>query len=226
MTHVIKISGYELDEPGALKQLVEVIETLPGEVVLIHGGGSILPRALRHMPDRTQAAEVAAMALRGGINPQLVAALVEQHVQAIGLSGVDLELMYIPIGSSEPIVRFEVLNYLLLQKWVPVVAPLALNLATKQGVVLNADRAARMVASGLGADQLTFLVNTPGIYSQGKRISGISARQYDRYLKQGVIEASYASVLQAAAEAAPYVGMVRITNMSNLCGGVETVVVV
>ncbi len=225
MTHVIKISGYELDQPSALQSLVDIVTGLTGQVVLIHGGGSILPRALQQMHNRQTVPEVAAMALRGGINPQLVAALVERGIQAIGLSGIDLELMYIPLRATEPIVRFEVLKYLLDQAWLPVVAPLALDLAAKRGIVLNADRAAQMIASGLGADELTFLVNTPGVFSGGKRVSGISARQSDRYIKQGVIDATYTSVVQAAAEAAPYVRTVRITNIGNLFSGAETVVV-
>lgn len=227
MTHVIKISGYEIDQAGAFQSLVAALTTLSGQVVLVHGGGSALPRALTAIggTNHPAAGEIAMMALRGGINPQLVAALSRRNIQAIGLCGIDLELMYIPRGEEEPIIRFEVLKYLLDQNWLPVLAPIALDVATGCGTVLNADLAAYMVASALGADELTFIINTPGILSDGKRVTGISARQFERYIKQGVIDASYASVVRAAAHAAPYVGIVRITDMASLFTGTETLVI-
>lgn len=224
MVHVIKISGYELDQPAAFQLLVQALQGLVGRVVLVHGGGSILPRALRNMQRNSDALSVAAMALRGGVNPQLVAALGEQHIQAIGLSGVDLELMYIQQRDNPPIVRFEVLHYLLAQSWLPVLAPIALDVTTGRGVVLNADRAAQMIASALGAEELTFLVNTPGVYSGSKRVAGISARQSELYVRQGVIDQAYASVVQAAADAAAYVGRVRITDAGSLSNGAGTLV--
>ena len=121
--------------------------------------------------------------------------------------------------------RFEVLAYLLAQNWVPVLAPIALDMATGRGVVLNADTTAQIVASALGADELTFIVNTPGVMSAGKRVTGISARQYEHYLRQGVIGADYASVVRAAAVAAPNVGRVRITDLKGLYTDGGTMVV-
>ncbi|HEY1017236.1 MAG TPA: hypothetical protein VGE07_31265 [Herpetosiphonaceae bacterium] len=227
MTHVIKISGHEVEQPRALHALITLLIDHPGQIVLVHGGGSILPRALARVGiDSAAVAETAAMALRGGINSQLVAALVERHIQAIGLSGVDLELMYLQRGDTVPVVRFEVLKYLLDQAWVPVLAPIALDMATGRGQVLNADATAQIVASALGADELTFIVNTPGVLSGGKRVTGISARQHELYIKQGVIGADYASVVRAAAGAAPSVGRVRITDLGGLQAGGGTMVVV
>ncbi len=227
MTHVIKISGHEIDRPKTVQTLANALSILSGEVVLVHGGGSVLPKTLAAIGGVSNplAAEIASMALRGGINPRLVAALSRRSIQAIGLCGVDLELMYIQPGEQEPIVRFEVLKYLLDQNWLPVIAPIALDLASSCGIVLNADLAAHMVASALGADELTFIINTPGVFSAGKRVTGISARQFERYIKQGVIDSSYASVVRAAAAAAPFVGTVRITDLPSLFTGVETLVV-
>lgn len=227
MVHVIKISGHEIDQPAALQTLVETLQLQAGKVVLVHGGGSVLPRALSAIggPTAPAAAEIASMALRGGINPQLVAALTAHRLQAIGLCGIDLELMYIQRGDDQPIVRFEVLHYLLEQQWLPVLAPIALDVATNCGVLLHADAAAQIVASALGADVLTFVISTPGVFSHGKRITGISARQFERYINQGVIDATYASVVRAAAHAAPFVGKVRITDLENLDSDVETLVV-
>jgi acetylglutamate kinase len=227
MTHVIKISGHEIDHPKAIQALANALSIEPGEVVLVHGGGSVLPKTLAAIggTNNPLAADIAAMALRGGINPRLVAALSRRNIQAIGLCGVDLELMYIQPGEEEPIVRFEVLKYLLDQNWLPVIAPIALDLASGCGTVLNADLAAQVIASALGADELTFIINTPGILSDGKRVTGISARQFERYIKQGVIDSTYASVVRAAAAAAPLVGTVRITDLPSLFNGIETVVV-
>jgi acetylglutamate kinase len=227
MTHVIKISGHEIDHPKAMQTLANALSITSGDVVLVHGGGSVLPKTLAAIGGASNplAADIAAMALRGGINPRLVAALSRRNIQAIGLCGVDLELMYIQTGEQEPIVRFEVLKYLLDQNWLPVIAPIALDLASGCGTVLNADLAAQIIASALGADELTFIINTPGVFSDGKRVTGISARQFERYLNQGVIDSTYASVVRAAAAAAPFVGTVRITDLASVFSGVATLVV-
>lgn len=227
MTHVIKISGYELDQPRLMQAFAIALSGIRDQVVLVHGGGSILPRTLSAIggPSHPAASEIASMAIRGGINPRLVAALTQRQLQAIGLSGMDLELMYTVQGSDEPIVRFEVLKYMLDQAWLPVLAPIALDTTTGQGILLNADTAAQMIASALAADELTFIVNTPGIFSDGKLLTGISARQFDRYIKQGMIDSSYTSVVKAAALAAPHVGTVRITDVQGLQTGKETLVI-
>lgn len=227
MTHVIKISGYEVDQADSLQTLISALSSIDDQVVLIHGGGSILPRVLNAIggTNHPAAAEIAAMALRGGINPRLVAALTQHHLQAIGLCGSDLELMYLLPKSDEPIVRFEVLHYLLEQAWLPVLAPLAMESATGAVKLLNADTAAQMIASALAADQLTYIVQTPGVYASGRRISGISGRQCERYIKQGAFDATYTSVVKAASLAAPHVGRVRITDLNGFLDGVETVVV-
>ena len=67
MVHVIKISGHELDQPASLAALVETLTAQSGQVVLVHGGGSVLPRALSAIggPTNGAAAEYASMALRG-----------------------------------------------------------------------------------------------------------------------------------------------------------------
>ena len=228
MIHVIKISGHELEHRAQLVHLIRVLYDHPGQIVLVHAGGSQLSQALARIGGGQSGdvvRDTAAMALRGAINPQLVATLVGQGIQAIGLCGADLELLCVQQSDAPPIVRFEVLHYLLQQNWVPVLAPLALNLATGRCMVLNADAAAQIIASALGADELTYVVDTPGVFSAGQRITGIAARQAETYVRQKVIDPAYASVVRAAAAAAPHVGIVRITNLRNLDTGVETLVV-
>ncbi len=125
--------------------------------------------------------EIFAMAARGKINTFLVERLQKLGVNAIGLSGVDGQLLQ---GTRKDAIRIvengkqrilrddftgrvekvnvELLRALLGKNYLPVIAPLAISY---QGDAINidGDRAAAMVAGALGAEQLIILTNVPGL---------------------------------------------------------------
>ncbi len=125
--------------------------------------------------------EIFVMAACGKINKFLVERLQKLGVNAIGLSGVDGRLLE---GTRKDAIRIvengkqrilrddytgkvekvnaELLRTLLERNYVPVVAPLAIS---HQGDAINidGDRAAAMIASALGAEQLIILTNVPGL---------------------------------------------------------------
>ena len=110
--------------------------------------------------------------LRGVVNSELVAALRDLGVDAVGLSGVDGGLL---IGQRIPElglvahvvgVRRDLLDALLVAGQVPVIAPLARD---EEGLVcnVNADDAAAGIAADLGARQLVLLTDVDGV--RGRR---------------------------------------------------------
>jgi acetylglutamate/LysW-gamma-L-alpha-aminoadipate kinase len=128
-----------------------------------------------------QTLEIFVMAACGKINTFLVERLQKLGVNAIGLSGVDGRLLE---GARKDAIRVvengkqrilrddytgrvekvnaDLLGMLLERHYVPVVAPLAISY---QGDAINVDgdRAAAMIAGGLGAEQLVILTNVPGL---------------------------------------------------------------
>ena len=125
--------------------------------------------------------EVFAMAVNGKVNTLLVEQLQMLGVNAIGLSGLDGRLLgatrkesiqSVENGKRKLIrddytgkieqVNAELLRALLSGGYVPVIAPLAVS---ERGEALNvdADRAAAMIASALGAETLILLTAVPGL---------------------------------------------------------------
>lgn len=125
--------------------------------------------------------EIFAMAVNGKMNTLLVEQLQMLGINALGLSGVDGKLIQatrkdsiqsIENGKRKIIrddytgkiecVNAELLNSLLADGYLPVIAPMAVS---EKGEALNVDgdRAAAMVASALRADALILLTAVPGL---------------------------------------------------------------
>lgn len=97
---VIKIGGNVIDDPQALARFESDFARMPGEKVLVHGGGKLataLSKTLgietrmvagRRVTDR-QTLDVVTMVYAGLINKNVVAALQAQGCNAIGMSGAD-----------------------------------------------------------------------------------------------------------------------------------------
>src|ERR687892_2403347 len=96
---VVKLGGTTIqDQQQVLGEVAAVARRRP--VVLVHGGGKRITEWLERMgvPSRFEnglrvtdqaALEVAAAVLRGVVNSELVSALRDLGVDAVGLSGVD-----------------------------------------------------------------------------------------------------------------------------------------
>src|SRR5688500_1508801 len=104
---VVKLGGDVLRDAEVLDQVaaqLALLSSLSIRLVVVHGGGpqaSELSRRLGQEPQLVagrrvtdaSALEVAKMVYGGQLNTDLVAALREHRVQAVGLSGVDADLI-------------------------------------------------------------------------------------------------------------------------------------
>ncbi len=126
---------------------------------------------------------VVKMVFKGVINTDLVAIAVSNHIPAVGLSGVDAKLVQVakrPVnkikdlktGKTEMIdwgfvgdvtnINIDLLKYLLVKKYVPVIASLGID---DKGQIynINADSLATSVACKIGAGKLIFITDVNGI---------------------------------------------------------------
>jgi acetylglutamate kinase len=193
---VVKLGGDVLGEPEVLDSVagqLALLSSLSIRLVVVHGGGpqaTALSRRLGFEPRMVAgrrvtddgALEVAKMVYAGQINVDLLAALREHRVQAVGLSGVDAELITahrrppvsvvddtgatvrVDYGHVGEIDRVDprVLTTLMEARMVPVVA----SLAGGEGAEIfnvNADTVAESLAVALGAQKLIFLTGAPGV---------------------------------------------------------------
>lgn len=193
---VIKLGGEVLHQAEALSGVaaqLSLLSSLGVHLVIVHGGGpqaSALSRKLgsepkiiagRRVTDDT-ALEAVVMSVAGQLNVAVLSALRAHHVRAVGLSGVDAELVSahrrppvqvvddngqeqrVDFGHVGDIERVDprVLETLLSSGYVPVVSCLA---GDGNGNVfnVNADTMAESLAVALRAQKLIFLTSAPGV---------------------------------------------------------------
>ena len=193
---VVKLGGDVLSDDHVLDQVTEqlaLLWSLSIRLVVVHGGGpqaSALSRRLGQEPQMIAgrrvtdagALEVAKMVYRGLLGTDLVAALRQHGVQAVGLSGVDADLLSahrrrpIRVVDDEGVERVvdyglvgdidsvdpRVLRTLMDARFVPVVSSLAGD-AEGQVYNVNADTVAETLAIALGAQKLVFLTGAAGV---------------------------------------------------------------
>ncbi len=193
---VVKLGGDVLSDRAVTDQVaaqLALLWSLSIRLVVVHGGGpqaSALSRRLGREPrvvagrrvTDDDALEVVKMVCAGQLNVDLLAALRGHKVPAVGLSGVDAELLtarrrppvtvvdddgravevdYGHVGDIERVEPRALLT-LLEARLVPVVASLA---GDDEGRVynVNADTVAEALAVALRAQKLIFLTGAPGV---------------------------------------------------------------
>jgi acetylglutamate kinase len=193
---VVKLGGEVLSDPEAFDGVagqLALLSSLSIRLVVVHGGGpqaTALSRRLGHEPRMVAgrrvtddgALQVAKMVYAGQINVDLLAALREHRVQAVGLSGVDADLITAHrrppvsvVDDSGTTVRVDyghvgdidrvdprVLVALMDARMVPVVASLAGG-ENSEVYNVNADTVAESLAVALQAQKLIFLTGAPGV---------------------------------------------------------------
>lgn len=239
-TQVVKVGGNELDDPSFLEQFAAAIAQMRyagTRLIIVHGGGKALTQLLTVMDVPTQfvdglrvtdakTRDAALMALSGLANKRLVAALIAQGVDAVGVSGLDAGLIRVEclnqalgfVGRPTH-VRGSLLAAWLAQGLTPVVSPMSLG---TDGEIynVNADHAAGAIAGAMDADLLTFVTNVPGVLNQDKMIiPQISATQAEALIGDGTISGGMIPKVRTALEALEAgVRRVRVTDLAGLAG--------
>lgn len=235
---VVKIGGELVADKAALTHIAGDIAILHGmgiHVVVVHGGGpqvdavskklGLTPKTIngRRVTDAATL-DVVTMVLAGKINTEVVAALKKHQVQAVGLTGLDGDLVEASrtgpeivrdakTGKSETAdlgfvakikrVQPDLLISLCTQGFVPVLCSLV---ADENGQILNrnADAMASAVASALQAEKLLILSNVPGVLGDKKDpkslISSLTTLEAARLVQEGKADGGMAPKLEACIE--------------------------
>jgi acetylglutamate kinase len=244
-TQVCKVSGSDLDDPAFSSQFATAIAGMAkagAPPVVIHGGGKELTELLDKMnvPTRfveglrvtdAQTRDAALMVLSGLANKRLVAALLAQSVDAIGVSGLDAGLIRVEKLNDalefvgKPVqVRSALLAQWVEQGIVPVLSPMSIG---HDGEIynVNADHVAGAVAAAMDVDLLTFVTNVPGVLDSNKSLlSNLTSVQVNALIADGTIFGGMIPKVRTALEALDAgVKRVRITNLDGLTQGSGTV---
>jgi acetylglutamate kinase len=211
---VIKVGGAVVEDASSLQTFLTQFTAVEGHKVLVHGGGrsatamaarlGIETKMLdgRRITDEAML-EVVTMVYGGLVNKNIVARMQAIGVNAIGLTGADLDCIRSDKRPSAPIdygfagdvrkVNGAALHTLLEAGFVPVMAPLTHN-GKGQLLNTNADTIAAEVAKGLVPYfdvTLTFCFEKKGVLSnpadEDSVIPRINRTQYNALVADGTL---------------------------------------
>jgi acetylglutamate kinase len=222
-TFVVKLSGKVTDDRENLTSLAEELALLHQvgiRICVVHGGGKQLSElAIKLGIEQTiiegrrvtddATLEMAKMIFAGKINTDILAALRHRSIEAVGLSGVDGNIVHAERRPPKEIINREtgardkvdfghvgdvvqinarLLTVLLDHGYLPVISSLG---ADDEGMVfnINADTIATEIAVQLQAEKLILLSDVDGIYlkpgdSQSK-LSRLTAAETDQLISSG-----------------------------------------
>lgn len=186
-TIVIKYGGAAMlneELTQKIMQDVTLLKFVGMNPILVHGGGpdinnmlkalSVEPKfidGLRVTDDQTM--EVVQMVLTGKINKEIVAKLNGMGASAIGLCGIDGNIIKaekappkngVDLGNVGSVVSINttLLSTLCSDQYIPVIAPVGMG-SGGESYNINADTVAGAIAAALKAEKLIFLTDTDGI---------------------------------------------------------------
>ena len=212
--YVIKIGGNIVDNPALLTNFLTAFSTIEGQAILVHGGGKLATSLAtklgveqtmvegRRITDG-ETLKIVTMVYAGYINKNIIAQLQAMHVNAIGLSGVDGNLIKahkridanIDFGFVGDIdeVNTGFIHQQLLNNTRLVIAPITHD-GAGQLLNTNADTIAQTVATAMSDTYKVHLVYgfekegvLKDVTNEGSVISSINNLTYSQLKKENVI---------------------------------------
>lgn len=237
-TFVVKFSGKVTEDRENLASLVEELALLHQvgiRLCVVHGGGKQLSELAERLGvaqtvingrrvTGDETLELAKMIFAGKINTEILAALRRRGVAAVGLSGIDgnivravrrppREILNRQTGTREAIdfghvgdvleINARLLDVLLGENYLPVVSSLGADDAG-QIYNINADTIAAEIAVSLQAEKLVLLSDVAGIYLEADKpetkISRLSIAEVERLVTSGAASGGMIPKLQSITE--------------------------
>ncbi len=225
---VIKVGGKIVEEAGSLAQLLDDFAALPGCKLLVHGGGRSATKLAarlgiesrmvngRRITD-AETLQVVTMVYGGLVNKNIVAGLQARSVNALGLTGADMnvirsakrpvvEVDYGFVGDVKQ-VNADLLGDLILRGIVPVMAPLTHD-GTGHILNTNADTIAGETAKALAARfdvTLVYCFEKRGVLrdetDEDSVIPHITPDEFHRLVADGTVQGGMIPKLENAFEA-------------------------
>jgi len=218
---VIKIGGTLLDakevRAKVAQQLAQVARA--HQLVVVHGGGKQVTQFLQERGVQSRfvsglrvsdeaVMDAVTKVIAGGVNKQLVSALIAAGQRAVGLSGIDGLLT--TATALDPALEFvgrpertdaRLLELLTSSGYLPVVACIA---ADERGVLynVNADQMAVSVAAAWRPEKLLFLTDVAGVRDrQGEVLPQLTVQDASELVRSGVATGGMQAKLEAASRA-------------------------
>ena len=247
---IVKVGGKIVEDPDSLTAFLKDFSLIVGYKILVHGGGRSATALAEKLGIETTMTEgrritdaemlkIATMVYAGLVNKNIVAQLQKMQIDAVGLTGADMNLI---ISEKRPVkeidygfvgdvkkVNAPVLLDLIKQNYLPVIAPLTHD---RNGTLLNtnADTIAGEVAKALSFDynvRLIYCFEKRGVLlnenDEESLIKTLNYELFQQYKSEGKIHGGMIPKLDNAFQAiAKGVKEVIITQASGINTGKGT----
>jgi acetylglutamate kinase len=244
---IIKVGGAVVEDKTLLHNLLESFVAIPGNKILVHGGGRTATAIASHLGIETKMVngrrvtdksmlEVVTMVYGGLVNKNIVAQMQALGMNAIGLTGADMNIILSDRRQKDDVdfgyvgdvkrVNAAALTQLLNNDIVPVMAPLTHD---GKGSMLNtnADSIACSIAMAMAEThrvKLIYCFDKKGVLSnphvEDSVIPLITAQNYPDLLSDGTITDGMIPKIENALSAVKTgVEVVKITSANDLNGG-------
>lgn len=209
-TFVIKYGGAAMMDDGlkeSFAQDVSLLKKIGIRIVIVHGGGREVTEIAAKLGLETRfingqrytddaMMDVVQMVLAGGTNKDIVARINQHAGEAVGLCGIDADLLRVEKATDNGTdlglvgavtdVNAALLSMLLEHNTMPVIAPVGVDKAWKAHNI-NADLAAASVAAALRAEKLVYLSDVEGVLVNGTLVKSLTKDDAGRLMESGII---------------------------------------
>ncbi|MBU2584053.1 MAG: acetylglutamate kinase [Bacteroidetes bacterium] len=200
-------------------QDVTLLRKIGINVVVVHGGGKEITsfsdklniktkfiNGQRYTDEETR--DVVQMVLVGLINKDIVRRININGGRAVGVSGIDAELVKVRKYDNEDLgfvgevtdVNSSFVKNLLKDGYLPVIAPIGVD---ENGTVynVNADIAAGSIAGAIDALKLVYMTDIEGVKINGEFVSHLTQTEVENYIKRGIINGGMIPKVKSALDA-------------------------
>ncbi|MFI5263566.1 MAG: ornithine carbamoyltransferase [Candidatus Kapaibacterium sp.] len=223
-TFVIKYGGAAMTDVSlqdSFAKDVTLLRKIGINIVIVHGGGKAITDLSDKLGHETrfhqgqrftdqQTLSSVVMTLVGTTNKDIVRLINRNGGSAVGLSGMDGDLLQAKkflfqgidlgfVGEVES-VNTKFINLLLENGSIPVIAPVAVG-ADGEMYNINADLAAASIASALNAEKLFYMTDTEGIMVEGDLIPTLTSEKAKQYISAGIISGGMVPKVQSSFDA-------------------------
>ena len=214
---VIKFGGHAMTKNHYINSFASdmtLLRQVGIRPIIVHGGGPQIEKMLKKLEIKSEfvnglrvtdsdTISIVEMVLSGQINKSLVSEINQVGGKAVGISGKDgnliratkykvksskkdnlIDLGFVGIPAK---IDPEVINSLMLNNMMPVIAPLALG---EDGLTynINADVAAGSISSAIKAKRLLMLTDVSGVLDKsGKLISNIDVKYAEKLIADRIV---------------------------------------
>jgi acetylglutamate kinase len=231
---VIKIGGSTFGKNDTTTEDLVKLQSSGIKLIVVHGGGKTINEWLAkiNLPTKfvnglrvtdLESLKVATAVLAGLVSKEIVSDIWKCGGKALGMCGIDGQLIKatninpdLGYVGEELEVNADILEVLTSKGFIPVVAPICLNVTeghTNESnlINVNGDTVAAEIAAAVGAEKLIFLTDVPGLYDKSnKSIDFINSKDARELIKSGVITGGMVVKIEACVDALKKVAVTRI----------------